>query len=184
MQKINWHNPQLIENPSGTRRDTRYQVTCNCGYIRWLTKRDAQRASQRSDCKRCQCRKAGRRGYEVTIKRHGRERINYLLAEYQRNNPSQAEKRMIERLTPFCQDTGFYFEFQPLVEGTNFIADFYIYSENGSLHKVIEVNGFWHQQKGENRDQRFAKALSVPVIFIKDEDIEGFDPYRAIGGQT
>lgn len=142
----------------------------SCGGEYWLTVSNARRAEKENRvCRRCHSSRIGKKGYQTTMQRVGRERLTAAIVKRQLEKPSKAEiavKGILDDL--FAYTNRRYLTQQTF---NNWIMDFVVTCRGGGKWEaVIEVNGYWHKQNRAERDERLKKLVGVPVLFI-DADL-------------
>ena len=164
---IDWNNPLVLPAPRKANPNVRekfYKVECpKCHTVRHLRKHDAQKAEARgSVCRTCQSREAARLGFEVTATRYGRDFMIAVIQKREAEQPSKPEaaiRRLLDELGIAYQHSVRFDTPQ-----RTYIVD--IVLANGT---AIEVNGYWHQQRGAERDNALAAVWPHPVVFITRE---------------
>lgn len=170
-QAIYWSTKTLMLAPrkaKPNRREAKYLVVCQtCGYERWLTKTDANKACITQACRACHSRELGRK----CIARHG-DRLRGLLKQYRMDNPSSLELMVMTALEKLGLDYEREIEF-PLANGIHALIDFKVF---GKSPFFLEANGlYYHGEKRQGRDNAVKQScniLSIPLLVISD-----FDPY-------
>ncbi len=178
---VNWTAGQLMPAPRAdrpTRQEMMYPCRCvNCGSVRWLTRSAAEKAEvENRVCRRCQTVAAGKKGYAATARAYGPDFAFNAVRAKQISGPSTYEMRMNDWI---CELT-FTYEFQSPFCATDpqggvhrFILDFEIRAPRGKV--VVEVNGYWHQRIGAERDYWLKTLYPGHVEFVTTEEMDA-DP--------
>jgi hypothetical protein len=173
-QFVDWDNPRLLPAPrqsQPTKLETHYLVACPCGYRRWLTRCNAERAEQEGlYCKFCQRSEAGKKGWATTIARYG---LHFGLEKRRKAelaHQSSSERIVKDWLDKLCVS---YVHQQIFIDGDfGVVIDFVI--EN---RLAVEVNGYWHKRRRALRDAALAEKwpLARPdgvILFLDAEEID------------
>lgn len=114
------------------------------------------------------------------------------LADKNRQNPTDAERRFIE----FCEDMGIPYEFQVPIycDGKGYILDFEISFEYRAktrmkkIYYVVEIDGGYHnlpeqQKKDMQRTEDLLEGRYKKVIRLKNEQVSGYyDIFNSLYG--
>lgn len=169
---ILWETKRVRPRKEGsTRRESYVMVVCpRCQRQRELSVSNARTvARQGSPCGICQRKAAGRKGYQATVaKVGGHQGWLQVIAQRQLDNPVQSELIVGEMLAELVSSA---YTIQQQVIYQNWILDFAIY-QHGQMIAVVEVNGYWHNATGWQRDINLQQALNCKVLFVDAEKLE------------
>jgi very-short-patch-repair endonuclease len=152
---IDWANPVKSTGMvrGKPRTDNRYLASCpDCGNSRLLRADDAKKAERINRlCSRCHAREAGKRGYQATVAKKGKDFAIDCVQQYRLANPSSLEKRVMDNLS----GAGITYEREVLLQHDNrhYLVDFIV----GDI--AIEVQGEWVHQFHKTRDANKAFAI-------------------------
>ncbi len=144
-----------------TRQDIYLWVSCPlCGEARLLRRDDAQRAASRH-CRAC----TGKKGYQATLERYGKEYALERAAQKRAAHPSSLEKLVQEFLD--AQKVTYLREAKLSHNGRCYFVDFVLPNRS----TAIEVNGRYVHSHHTERDRRKIEALraAFSTVLVFDE---------------
>lgn len=163
---VDWNAGTLMPAPRKgrpNRQETFYPVTCGqCGDTRYLRRVDAAKTPQ---CRVCQCKAAGRLGYDATVAKYGADFALAKLETYRLAHPSRPEVAV----AAYLDAAGVDYQREARFDGKTrrYLLDF-MFKQGEKIAGAIEINGWHHHHRPavQRRDQDLMREATFPLLVI------------------
>lgn len=175
---VDWSNPQKVNGR------TKFAVTCTCGRVRWLVKKDARYVEQhQSPCYHCAQKIKAKLGFEANVEKYGWKFAVRRCQQHQIAHPEPSEVV----LGMILNNLGLEYVVQYWLETKSsgrekrvYLVDAMIV-HRGQLVLAIEINGGCHilprKQEAQKRKLALLKRRGIPALVIDSTDMLNAERY-------